>query len=280
MRFAGHLAKVVALAKTQVGYVEGKGNRTKFGEWFGWNGVAWCAIYCSWLFALTGHQLPPLSNSKGVAYVPLVKQRAQETGQWRGPSYNPKPGDLVIFWFTNRPDHIEVVGEKGRLPDGRVHTYGGNTNYAGSRTGGMCVEAYRRSNIHGFVAVDDLGGSTTPPPYVPPAQKPTPAPAPEPQSEEDDDMTKLIRCNDKAHPEFGAVWAITGNLTRTPVTAADYSRWLFLTGGEANQAQVDGPTFDFFMRNYQDISSFGAVAITVLYVRTIIDRIAAKVGAK
>lgn len=90
-------------------------------------------------------------------------------------------------------------------------------------------------------------------------------------------MAKLIRCNDPAHPEHGAVWAISG-LTRTPVTAADYSRWLFLTGGAANQAQCDGPTFDFFMRNCQDISSLGAVAITVLYIRTIIDRVADKLG--
>lgn len=156
MRFAGHLPAVVALAATQVGYVERPGNRTKYGAWFGWDGVAWCAIFASWVFAHSGQQLPPLSNSKGVAYVPLIKQRAEATGQWRGAGYNPKPGDLCVFWFTSRPDHVEVVGGRGRLSDGRVHTFGGNTNYAGSRTGGMVVEALRRSNIHGFVAVDDV----------------------------------------------------------------------------------------------------------------------------
>ena len=125
-----------------------------------------------------------------------------------------------------------------------------------------------------WVAGRPGGKPTTPAPN--PGPGPTPAPTPTTPQEEDD-VARLIRCNDKAHKEFGAVWAISG-FTRTPVTAADYGRWLFLTGGEANQAQVDGPTFDFFMRNYDDISNNGGVRLTVLYTRAVVDQIAANVA--
>ena len=272
MRFQVDIAKMLAMAASQLGYVERPTNRTKYGQWFGWDGVAWCAIWVSWCFAMAGSSMPKLSNSKGAAYCPTIATHAQQTGQWRGPGYNPKPGDLILFKFTNRIDHIGIVGPKARMADGRVHTYEGNTNAAGSRTGGMVAELYRRSGIAGFVVVDDLGGGpATPPPAVKP---PAGQPAPDPQSEEDDEMPKLIRCNEKAHPQFGAVWAISG-LTRTPVTAADYERWRFFAGAPA---ECDGGTFDFFMRTTQDISNWGAVALTVLDVRTVVDRIATTLG--
>lgn len=280
-RFRYNIGAALALAATQLGYVEAPVNRTKYGRWFGWDGVAWCAIWVSWVAAMVGSQLPPLSNKNGIAYVPLIKSHAIATGQWRSASsgYRPKPGDLIVFWFTNRPDHVGMVGPKGKMADGRVHSYEGNTNAAGSRTGGMVAELYRRSGIHGYVAVDDVAPGVTPPVTPPPTPQPEPAPTPTPAPQEDDDVAKLIRCNDPNHKEFGAVWAIAG-LSRTAVTAGDYGRWLFLTGGEANQAQVDGPTFDFFMRNYDDITQNGAIRLTILYMRTVLDRIAVKLGLK
>ena len=37
--------KIIEIASKEVGYKEKPFNLTKFGEWFGWNGVAWCGIF-------------------------------------------------------------------------------------------------------------------------------------------------------------------------------------------------------------------------------------------
>ena len=152
MSFEGDLSKVVNIARSQIGVVERPVNKTLYGEWFGWNGVPWCAIFVSWVFDRAGKRIPPLQTPKGCAYVPTFVQHAKATGQWRPRgTYTPKAGDLIVFQFTNRPDHIGIV--QGVLPDGRIHTVEGNTNAAGSRTGGMVAQLYRRSGILGFIDV-------------------------------------------------------------------------------------------------------------------------------
>lgn len=143
---------VLDLAQKQVGVVEqpANSNRQRYGEWFGWNGVAWCCIFMSWLYWHVGSPFPPLQTAKGCAYVPTMVAHAIKTRQWRPRgTYTPKPGDLIIFQFTNRPDHIGIV--KAVLADGRIWTIEGNTNAAGSRTGGGVWEVYRRSGILGFI---------------------------------------------------------------------------------------------------------------------------------
>lgn len=145
---------VLDLAQRQVGVVEkpSNSNRQKYGEWFGWNGVAWCNIFISWLYWHVGSPIPPIQTAKGCAYVPTMVTHAVKTGQWRPRgTYTPKPGDLIIFKFTTRPDHIGIV--KAVLPDGRIWTIEGNTNASGSRTGGGVWEVYRRSGIMGYIDV-------------------------------------------------------------------------------------------------------------------------------
>lgn len=48
--------KAYELAKSQVGYTESPfgSNRQKYGVWYGFNGVPWCAIFESWCFAHSG----------------------------------------------------------------------------------------------------------------------------------------------------------------------------------------------------------------------------------
>lgn len=143
---------ILELAAREVGTVESpaNSNRQKYGAWFGWNGVAWCCIFMSWLYASAGSPFPPLQTAKGCAYVPLMVSHAEKTGQWRPVgTYKPKPGDLIIFKFGNRYDHIGIV--RAIMPDGRIWTTEGNTNAAGSRTGGGVWYVYRRSGIAGYI---------------------------------------------------------------------------------------------------------------------------------
>lgn len=143
---------VLDLAQQQVGTVESpaNSNRQKYGAWFGWNGVAWCNIFLSWLYWHVGSPFPAIQTPKGCAYVPTMVSAAIRYGQWRPVgTYTPKPGDMIVFKFTNRPDHIGIV--KAVLPDGRIWTIEGNTNAAGSRTGGGVWEVYRRTRILGYI---------------------------------------------------------------------------------------------------------------------------------
>jgi hypothetical protein len=143
---------ILDLAQQQVGTVESppNSNRQKYGAWFGWNGVAWCCIFLSWLYFQVGSPFPPIQTPKGCAYVPTMVEAAIRFGQWRPVgTYTPKPGDMIVFKFTNRADHIGIV--KAILSDGRIWTIEGNTNATGSRTGGGVWEVYRRTRILGYI---------------------------------------------------------------------------------------------------------------------------------
>lgn len=147
--------KVLEVARRYIGVVERPVNRTIFGEWYRLNGAAWCAIWVSFVHWFGGLKIPPIQTKRGSAYVPDFVNHAKKTGQWRSArsDYIPKVTDLVVFWMTTRPDHIGIV----EMVYGRndVGTIEGNTNAAGSRTGGMVARLRRRSKIHGYICVDN-----------------------------------------------------------------------------------------------------------------------------
>jgi hypothetical protein len=86
-----------------------------------------------------------------MAYVPSIKQWAVDNGRWFTDRRKAKPGDLVIYWFTTRPDHIGFFARL--LPDGRIAAIEGNTG-SNNRDGGSVQERYRNSGIHGFVRMN------------------------------------------------------------------------------------------------------------------------------
>lgn len=47
------MVSIVELAINQIGHKEdpADSNKTMYGEWFGMNGVPWCAIFVSWVYA-------------------------------------------------------------------------------------------------------------------------------------------------------------------------------------------------------------------------------------
>lgn len=170
-RIAANPRALIATAASQLGVSEEppRSNCQRFGAWYPMNCVAWCAIFVSWVFAHAGYR-QAIRTLNGASYVPDWVAYAKATGQWRPVgTYTPKAGDVVIFWFTNRPDHIGLVV---RPIDGGVETIEGNTSSGGSRTGGSVLRLNRRSRIHGYIAVDyvdiipeppaDGGGSSVP----------------------------------------------------------------------------------------------------------------------
>jgi hypothetical protein len=155
---------VIRKAEAQLGVVEkpSYSNRTPYTAWYGLVGP-WCAMFVSWVFHHAGHPLPKIRTTKGFAYCPDIVAWAKRNGTWRPSSsgYTPKRGDIVLFDFIGRPSHVGIV--TGLTKDGRVATIEGNTNAAGSRTGGAVMRhnRSRRGSTIGYVEVTNNAPPTT-----------------------------------------------------------------------------------------------------------------------
>jgi hypothetical protein len=138
-------AQVVSVARSQLGYKEGRNNDTKYGRWYGLNHNPWCAMFVSWVAAKAGAtKIIPKH-----AYTPAGAQWFKNRGQWYS---KPRVGDIVYFDFPNdgvgRISHVGIV--ESVLSDGSIITIEGNTNGAGSREGDGVYRKKRKVGIKGY----------------------------------------------------------------------------------------------------------------------------------
>jgi hypothetical protein len=96
----------------------------------------WCAYFASWACRQAG--LPIGENGAGGGSVDGLYAWAQRVGRAEGPSYTPKPGDLIVW-----NEHIGVV--ENVLPDGSVQTIEGNSSDQVSR------RTHPRGDAVGFI---------------------------------------------------------------------------------------------------------------------------------
>ncbi|WP_375490386.1 CHAP domain-containing protein [uncultured Jatrophihabitans sp.] len=108
---------VVKLAKTQH-TEETYYDRTKYGAWFGDNGVAWCGIYVSWVFAHAGTPLPPIDGPRGFDSVSNAIKYASAHHQLEG---EPHVGDIFLY---KDGQHTGIVTKVNA--DGSFQTSEGN----------------------------------------------------------------------------------------------------------------------------------------------------------
>ena len=136
-------ADVLRIARGQIGYEERGNNDNKFGRAYGMNGCPWCQQFVWWVFrqAGVGGEMPKTATTR-VAY-PWYKRHRRLVN-----IRDAKPGDVVWFDFSGSLKPVSHVGivEKN-LGRGRIQTIEGNTNRAGSRTGGGVLRKVRSSRI-------------------------------------------------------------------------------------------------------------------------------------
>jgi len=138
-------AKVISVARSQIGYREGANNNTKYGKWYGLNNQPWCAMFVSWVAAQAGaSKIIPKH-----AYTPAGAQWFKDRGQWHS---SPRAGDIVYFDCpgdgVNRISHVSIV--EAVQKDGSIITIEGNTNSAGSREGNGVWRKVRKTGIKGY----------------------------------------------------------------------------------------------------------------------------------
>jgi cell wall-associated NlpC family hydrolase len=115
---------LLAIAKKEIGYKEGQFNDTKYGVWFGWNRVAWCAIFVNWVFAQAG------AGNKILKTAGCIELEAWGIkNKLTVPVATVQAGDIVLFDFT-KSGKAQHVGIATGTIDAHTHllpTIEGNT---------------------------------------------------------------------------------------------------------------------------------------------------------
>jgi hypothetical protein len=132
---------ILAVARKYLGTTETPpgSNRTQFGEWYGQNGVAWCAMFVSFCAAQAGI---PITVIPKFAWTPAGAEFYKAKNRWGS---TPRVGAVVFYDIAGmgRISHTGLV--ESVLPDGSWWAIEGNTNGSGSRTGGEVWRQHRRT---------------------------------------------------------------------------------------------------------------------------------------
>jgi hypothetical protein len=140
----GSVARLIQVAKSQVGYIEGpKDNETKYGAYTKANFQPWCGSFVNWCANEAGVKIP------NTVYTPGGAAAFKKSGAWiDGDIADPEPGDIAYFDFpsdgVDRISHVGIVIEDNE--DGTVWCIEGNTSSKKSgsqRNGGEACKQLR-----------------------------------------------------------------------------------------------------------------------------------------
>lgn len=132
--------KIIEIASGEIGYTETPVNKTKYGEWFGLNGKAWCGVFVSWVFDQAGINLGKIDYIMGFAGCQYATRNIKKWGQQ---VTIPQPGDVVFYdWQGDgRFDHTGIFVKD--LGKGYFEAIEGNTSFKNNSNGG---EVMRRAD--------------------------------------------------------------------------------------------------------------------------------------
>lgn len=154
------VARVVDVAQGEVSRSSAEhprgSNLTKYGKWYGVNGVPWCAIGVTWVMARAG--LDVGIYGPRTAWVPDYRVWARARGRWSSGTSDVRVGDIVCF---RGGQHVEIVV---RTSGRRFWTVGFNTSWkglGGSFANGVYVAENERTHdtvdgtLHPFYGVTE-----------------------------------------------------------------------------------------------------------------------------
>jgi peptidoglycan hydrolase-like protein with peptidoglycan-binding domain len=142
-------------------------NKQKYGEWYGANGVKWCAIFVSWVFDQAGAPLGKIETSKGYHYCQGGYHYWKEKGEL---TKEPEMGDIVLYdWKGDgHCDHTGIFDSWKDNNQTRFYAWEGNTEFGNDSDGGKVmrrerniglVKAFVKPRVLGGPAITDLAGT-------------------------------------------------------------------------------------------------------------------------
>lgn len=135
--------KVIDIAFAEVGQKENpaNSNKTKYGKWFGYDGVPWCGVLVSWVYWMAGFPLGDIGFLKGFAGCQTAVAHFKKTGEV---TKNPQVGDLVFFDWNGdgRYDHVGIFNG-WKYKDVKFYTVEGNTSATNQSNGGEVQKRVR-----------------------------------------------------------------------------------------------------------------------------------------
>lgn len=137
----------VAKAEGEVGTKESPlgSNRQKYGAWYGRNGVAWCAIFVSWVASHTGVPVSIMPHTYAAVGQFWDWGKAKGIFKAKSSGYIPRPGDLMIQ-KSGGASHIGIVVS---ATGAQFHTVEGNSGDRVARR----TYRYNDSKLTGFCAI-------------------------------------------------------------------------------------------------------------------------------
>jgi hypothetical protein len=135
--------KIAAVAAKEIGTKEtpANSNKTKYGKWFGFDGVAWCGMFVSWCYYMAGFPLPNIGFKKGFAGCQTAVAYFKKNNLI---VTDPEEGDICFFDWNGdkRYDHTEIFIK--RIDDEYFETIGGNTSLTNASNGGEVMRMKRK----------------------------------------------------------------------------------------------------------------------------------------
>jgi hypothetical protein len=123
-------------------------NKTKYGKWFGYDGVPWCGIFVSFCYHMAGVPLGNIGFKLGFAGCQTAFAYFTKTKEI---TKNPQPGDIVLFDWNGdkRYDHTGLFVKK--IDDQHFETIEGNTSVSNDSNGGIVMKRVRKYSQAIFV---------------------------------------------------------------------------------------------------------------------------------
>ncbi len=145
--------EIIRVAEKELGQVEKplNSNKTKYGKWFGYDGVRWCGTFVSWCYSAAGFPLPKIGFTKGFAGCQTAVSYFKKNNQITN---NPIGGDIVFFdWNKDgRYDHTGIFVKW--LNENEFETIEGNTSIGNDSNGGVVMRRKRNKSIAIFAHVE------------------------------------------------------------------------------------------------------------------------------
>lgn len=137
------MIKIIEIAEKEIGYTEipSNSNKTKYGKWFGFDGVAWCGMFVSWCYDKAGQPLSNIGFSKGFAGCQTAVAHYKKKNKI---TTTPVPGDIVFFDWNNdgRYDHTGLFVKD--IDGTSFETIEGNTSLTNQSNGGQVMRRKRK----------------------------------------------------------------------------------------------------------------------------------------